>query len=132
MFESLRGVLASLLDIGATRLELASTELEEERVRLADLLVSAGITLALLGIGVLLLIALIVVLGWDNHRVLTLALLTGAFLAGGGYSGWRWRVKAAAKPRFLAATLQEFQRDLDSLRPAARRAPQGEGRKESA
>ena len=115
MLGSLKGVLATLLDIGATRLELATTELEEERVRLVGLLVSACITLAMLGIGVLLLIALIVVLGWDRYRVATLSLLTFAFLAGGAYSGWRWRVKFASKPRFLAATLHELQLDLQSL-----------------
>ena len=61
MFESVRSLLALLLDIGATRLELASTELEEERLRLVGLLISAAITLMLLGMSVVMCTPLVVV-----------------------------------------------------------------------
>ena len=45
MLASLRSSVATLIDIGATRLELAATEYEEERLRLLQLLISTITTL---------------------------------------------------------------------------------------
>ncbi|MDH3209587.1 MAG: phage holin family protein [Burkholderiaceae bacterium] len=117
MFATIRSALQALLEVGATRLELITTEVEEERLRLADLLLMACVALFFLALGLMLTAAFLVVLFWDSHRLLTLGLLSAGFLGIGLFSGWCWRVKAASKPRFLAATLTELGRDVEALRP---------------
>ncbi len=119
MFESVRSTLALLLDIGATRLELAATELEEERLRLVGLLISAVITLMLLGMAVLTCTMFLVVLMWDSHRLLTVGGLALAFIVATGVSVARWRRLAASRPAFMSATTAELQRDAAVLRASA-------------
>jgi uncharacterized membrane protein YqjE len=110
-----RAVVASLIDIGQTRLQLASTELEEERLRLAELLLWAAGALFFLGIGIVLAALLLVLVFWDGPRVLVLALATLACLALGAGMVVTWRRKARAKPPLLATTLAELRRDRDAL-----------------
>ena len=80
MFASLRSSVASLIDIGATRLELAATEYEEERLRLLRLLISTITTLLLLSMTVLLATTFVIVLMWDSHRLLAMA-------------SWQWALR---------------------------------------
>ena len=120
MFESVRGALLALLEIGETRLELIATELEEERLRLADRIVTACAALFFFGLGLCLLAGFLVVLFWDSHRLLTLGILSAGCLGLGLLSAWSWRAKAANKPRFLAASLSQFHRDVDALRSRQR------------
>ncbi len=65
------------------RLELLSSEIEEEKIRLVDSLLWAGLALMLLGIGVVLLCGFIVMLFWDGYRLAALGVLTLLFLGGG-------------------------------------------------
>ncbi|WP_372524377.1 phage holin family protein [Piscinibacter sp.] len=121
---SARGLLASLLEMGETRLQLASTELEEERLRVAELLVYAAFALFFLGVG-LVLAALLLVLWVDEaHRTLALAVVTAVYLCVGAAAAVAWRRKANSKPRFLGATIDELRRDRTALRHAAQ--PRGE------
>ncbi|MDO9315029.1 MAG: phage holin family protein [Burkholderiaceae bacterium] len=119
MFDSVRSLLALLLDIGATRLELAATELEEERLRLVGQLISAVVTLMLLGMAVLMCTAFLVVLMWDSHRLLTVGGLALAYVVATWVSAVRWRARAASRPPFMAVTVAELQRDIAALRPSA-------------
>ena len=120
MFDSVRSLLALLLDIGATRLELAATELEEERLRLVGQLISAVITLMLFGMAVLMCTAFLVVLMWDSHRLLTVGGLALGFVVATWVSAARWRARAANRPPFMSVTVTELQRDMAALRPSAR------------
>lgn len=119
MFESLRSTLALLLDIGATRLELAATELEEERLRLVKQLISAAITLVLIGMAVLLCTAFVIVALWDSHRLLAVGGFAVVFIIASWVSAARWRTRAASRPPFLSVTVTELQRDVAALRPSA-------------
>lgn len=116
MFESVRNLLALLLDIGSTRIELAATELEEERLRLVGLLISAVTTLMLTGMAVLLCTAFVIVLAWDSHRLITVGGLALAFVGAAWWSAVRWRQRAASRPPFMSATVAELQRDMAALR----------------
>ena len=122
---SARLLLASLLEIGHTRLQLASTELEEERLRVTELLIYACAALFFIGMGLVLASMLIVVLFWDSHRVLVMGVLTGVYLGVGIAAALIGRHKAARKPPLLAATLEELRRDRAALsaveRPTAPR-----------
>jgi uncharacterized membrane protein YqjE len=120
---SARAVLAGLVEIGQTRLQLAATELEEERLRIAELLLFACATLFFLGVGLVLAALLLVLLFWDNGRELVLAIEALLFLGFGVGLGVAWRRKAAAKPRLLATTLAELQRDRKALQPGPPEPP---------
>ena len=116
LLDSARRVLVSLIEIGQTRLELASTEVEEERLRIAELLLYATVSLFFLGVGLVLASLLVVLLFWDTHRELVLAGLSGLFLLVGAGLSITWRHKARHKPKLLATTVAELQRDRDALR----------------
>jgi uncharacterized membrane protein YqjE len=120
---SARAVLAGLVDIGQTRLQLACTELEEERLRLAELLVIGVAALFCVGIGLVLATLLLVVLFWDAHRVLVLAVATALYLGAAAALVAALRHKARAKPPLFAATLAELRRDRDALRGRAAGPP---------
>jgi len=83
LFDSLKGLAATLVALAHTRLDLLATDLEEEREQLVSVLVMLLVALFCLGVGVVLLAILIAVMFWDSYRLLALAGLTGVFLAGG-------------------------------------------------
>ncbi len=112
---SARQALAALIEIGRTRLELATTELEEERLRVAELLLCAAASLFFLGVGLVFAAMLLVVLFWDGQRELVLSAVTAVFLALGSGLTLAWRRKLRAKPKPLANTLAELQRDSEAL-----------------
>lgn len=112
---STRALLAVLVEIGQTRLQLASTEIEEERLRLAQMLIAATLALFFFGIALVLATMFLVILFWDDHRLLTLGLLCAAFVGAGIGMAWRWRQRAQARPNFLASTLAELGHDRDLL-----------------
>ena len=117
MLASLRSSVATLIDIGATRLELAATEYEEERLRLLQLLISTITTLLLLSMTVLLATTFVIVLMWDSHRLLAIGMLVMAFALATVLSALGWRRRLSQQPVFMAATVAELQRDADALRP---------------
>jgi uncharacterized membrane protein YqjE len=112
---SARRVLAAVLEIAHTRLQLASTEIEEERLRLTELMVWAALALFSLFVGVVVTALLVVVLVWDGHRELALALLSAGFLGIAAGAAFKCASKARAKPPLLAATLAELRRDREAL-----------------
>ena len=123
LLDSVRRVLVSLIEIGQTRLQLASTEVEEERLRVAELLLYATVSLFFLGVGLVLASLWVVLLFWDDHRELVLAAISGLFLLVGAGLAITWRHKARHKPKLLATTVAELQRDRDALRAGLPRRP---------
>lgn len=115
LLNSARRVLVALIEIGQTRLQLASTEVEEERLRVAELLLYATLALFFLGVGLVLASLLLVLLYWDDHREFVLAGVSAVFIALGAGLALTWRHKARHKPKLLATTIAELQRDRDAL-----------------
>lgn len=114
---SARQLLASLVEVGRTRLELASVELEEERLRLAQLWIASAITLFLLFLATVLAGAWIVALYPAPQRPGVLGVLCLLALAAGLVSLWRWQRLAARRPPLLHATLSELDQDRQALAP---------------
>lgn len=115
LLASLKTLTLTLVGVVQTRLELLSTDVAEERARLTAILISAMVALFCLGVGVLLLAILIVVLFWETHRILTLALLTAVFLAAGA-SLWAVTLhKLRSKPRLFDASISELAKDREQL-----------------
>lgn len=115
LLASLKTLTLTLVGVVQTRLELLSTDVAEERARLTAILISAMVALFCLGVGLVLLTILIVVIFWETHRILTLALLTAAFLAAGA---GLWAVamhKLRSKPRLFDASISELAKDREQL-----------------
>jgi uncharacterized membrane protein YqjE len=117
LFDSLRRLLHTALALAQVRLELLGTDLEVEKLRLLEVALRALIGLMLLGLGLVLLLAFLLLLLWDGYRLPALGVLT-LLCAGGGL----WLLQAAKRrlgqgePMF-AATRAEFERDQAALAP---------------
>ena len=62
-------------------------------------------------LSVLMLAVTLLVIFWDDHRVLVAALITGAFIAITAVMGFLAQARIRSKPRFLAASIEELKRD---------------------
>jgi uncharacterized membrane protein YqjE len=117
LFDSLRQLLRTALELAQVRLELLVSDLEIEQLRLIEVALRALLGLLLLGLGLLLLIGFLLLLLWDGYRLPALGVLTLLCLGGG------LLLMQAAKRRLhqgeamFAATRAEFERDQAALRP---------------
>lgn len=107
-------ILRSVCDLAQSRLELFLVELKEERIRLFDalLLVAACVVCALMTL--VLLTFTLVVIFWDEHRVLLLVLLTLLYGTGAGASFWTLHNRLCHWQSF-AATLEQIKKDRACL-----------------
>lgn len=113
---SLKRLTSSLLAILATRLELLANELQEERLRLTQLLLLGVFAAFCIGTGLIFLNAFIVVLFWDDHRLMALGSLTLVYLVAGAAVAMVLRARARAGAKLFAASLAELQKDRHALR----------------
>jgi uncharacterized membrane protein YqjE len=114
-FESLGNVLSDFAALLQTRLELATTEFEEEAERLKQTLLLGAISLFFLAVGVILLTLFIVVLFWDTHRLAALGAVTVFYIVIGAAVGLAAKSKMAGIPKFLSATMAEFDKDRERM-----------------
>jgi len=112
----LRGLLSGMLGLLQSHVELAGVELQEEKERLRQGAALLVLALVGLGMGLLMLSALLVVAFWDSHRLLVLALLTLGYLAMGIAAAVMLRRQLADQPQPFAATLAELEKDRERLR----------------
>lgn len=117
LFASLRQLLATTLEMAEVRLELLSSEIEEEKIRLVDGLLWAGLALMLLGIGVVLLCGFIVMLFWDGYRLAALGVLTLLFLGGGLLLLRTARERLRIPGGMFHSSVAELARDRAGLTP---------------
>ncbi|HSD42683.1 MAG TPA: phage holin family protein [Burkholderiales bacterium] len=116
------GLVGSITRLGRTalallrtRLEILATEIEEERIRFAGLALLVAAIAFCLQMAVLLGVFLMVVLLWESHRLLTLGVLSAAFLVVGvGLFLWL-RHRLRTRPRMFASTLGELAKDDERL-----------------
>ena len=115
LFASLRRMLATALEMAQVRLELLVTEIEQEKLRVFNGLLWAGLALMLTGVGVILLCGFIVLLLWDGYRLATLGVLTLLFLGAGGLLMRAARIRLRSPGGVLGATVAELKQDLAGL-----------------
>jgi uncharacterized membrane protein YqjE len=111
-----RRLLGTLIGIAHDRLELLSVELQEEVGRIAFLLLWGAVALFFAVLAIAFAGLLVVIVFWDEHRVLAAGLLTLLFLLLAGFAGWLATRQIAAKPRPFDASLTELAKDRDFLR----------------
>jgi uncharacterized membrane protein YqjE len=116
------GLLASIRRFGATlvalvhtRVELLATELEEELQRGVVIFVWMMLALLFGALSVLMLAVTLLVIFWDEHRVLVAVLITVAFMVLTAVTALLARAQLRSKPHFMAASLDELKRDRAHL-----------------
>lgn len=117
---SARRLARTALAILSTRLQIVGTELEEEQVRFVELLLLVAAVAFCFATAVLLAVILVVVLFWETHKLATLGMFTGLFLAAGVFGLLVLQRRRRTRPRFLSATVGEIAKDLERLREEVR------------
>lgn len=116
LFDALRRLLATTAELAQTRFELFASDLELEKERLIGAALRALVGLLLLGVGLLLAVAFVLLLIEPAHRLAALGVLALGFLAGGVWLLMAARNHTAGVSAF-AATAEELRRDRDALAP---------------
>lgn len=108
-------LMSSLLLVASQRLELASLDVEEELLRLGNLLAGTLVTALIFALALAAAAATVVIYFWDTSRVSALLGVTGFFTIAG--SGMVWRLLNAwhRKPRFMAETLSQLEKDRTAI-----------------
>jgi uncharacterized membrane protein YqjE len=117
LFASLRQLLATVLDIAQVRLALFGNEFEQEKLRIFQGLVLAGLGLVLLTVGAALLCGFVVLLFWEGHRLAAVGVLTVAFVGGGALLVRQAGERLRSPGGFFPATLAELRQDRAGLAP---------------
>ncbi len=110
-----RDIAATLVEIVHTRIELAGTELAEERLRVAQQALAA--TLALFGLGVGLVLAVLGLAWWAGPAQGALVLGAAALLclAAAVLASLWWQRLIAQRPALLQETLLQLRADAQAL-----------------
>jgi uncharacterized membrane protein YqjE len=115
MLGSLRELARTLLSLAATRTRLAATEIEEQAVRGLEILIWVVAALFLAGVALVFCAVLVVLLFWDDNRVLAAGLIAGGLVAACAGAAWLAYARMRERPPLLAQTLAELKRDHDAL-----------------
>ena len=110
-----RELARSLLSFVLTRTRLAATELEEQALRLVEILLWLAVALFFLGIAIVFAALLVVLVFWDSNRLLAAGLLAALFVSIGAGAALIARQRLRERPKLLAATLAELERDRHTL-----------------
>jgi uncharacterized membrane protein YqjE len=116
LFDSLRQLLSTSLELAQVRLELLVADLQLEKLRLVDVALRALLGLLLLGLGLLLLIGFLLLLLWDGYRLPALGVLTLLCLGSGALLLQAAKRRLRDGDELLAATRAELERDRAALR----------------
>jgi uncharacterized membrane protein YqjE len=115
LLASLRRALGSVLELAQTRLELLNCEVEQEKLRLFDALWWGVLSLLLLGVGLVLALAFVVLLLQEGYRLPALGVLT-LLCTGGGLGLLRVARRRLRSPGgVFAASAGEIARDRAGL-----------------
>jgi len=110
-----RELARTLLSAAVTRARLAATEVEEQAARLIEVLIWAIVALLFFGIATVFAAVLVVLAYWDSNRLLAAGLLAALFAAISTGAALLARMRLRERPKLLAATLAELERDRDTL-----------------
>lgn len=117
MLEIIKRMAASVLAVLHMRAELLAVEIEEEVLRLFSYLILSLIALVCFSVAALLAILLVIVAFWDSYRMTAIFCLMGAFGVGAFMIGRHVRRAFSTRPKFLSATLGEFAKDIEMVKP---------------
>ena len=120
IFETVGRIGSTVLAMVETRLELAALEIEEESQRLLGYFMLALLSLILFGIAMVLVSLTIILVFWDTYRLEAALVLAALFGAAGTVMMMKLKSAFAARPRMLASTVAELNKDVLFFRNAGR------------
>jgi len=112
LFASLRRLLGTALELAQVRLALLGTELERAGQRLLDGLLWGGAALIVLGVGLLLLCAFLLMLVREDYRLAALGGLTVIFLGTAVWLLQTARSRLRNLQNLFELSLNELKQDL--------------------
>lgn len=115
LLSALRGAAATLLATCKTRLDLLSNEIEVEKLRAIRLLLLAQAMAFCFAVGIVLAVALLAVLFWEQ-RLAVLPLGALLFLVLGVVLLARLKAEAKRRDRIFSASVAELEEDVRQLR----------------
>lgn len=125
MLGSIRELARTLVAFAETRARLVGSELEEQWLRWHEIAIWTLLALFFVGMGLIFASALILIVFWDEHRVLVAALLTALFAGAGALALGVVRRRMRERPKLFAATVAELTKDRERIERAG---PEGEPR----
>lgn len=114
--ESIGRIGATLVALVQTRLELVAVEVEEESLRLMSYLMLSLLALFLFGIAIVMVAMFVVILFWDTYRLQAVLAMAVLFAGGGALIARKVRLAMASKPRLLAHTIAELNKDIEFVK----------------
>jgi uncharacterized membrane protein YqjE len=118
IFASFKNLAATCIAIGRTRLELLGNEIAVEKQRFLTLLLLSQVLVFSLTLGVIMLVALVALLFWDQ-RLLVVALMAIFFLGLAGYLYIAVRRLLHPPESVFAGSLAELEEDVRQLKTAS-------------
>jgi uncharacterized membrane protein YqjE len=115
LMDSAKRMLATVIALVSTRLELFTTEIEEEIQRAASILLWGLVALFFGSLSVMFIAVTVLIIFWDDNRILAASLITGTFLVLTVVFVLLARARLRAKGRFMEASIEELKRDRESL-----------------
>jgi uncharacterized membrane protein YqjE len=109
---------ATLVAMLQTRLELAAVEMEEQSQRFQRNLLLSLLAMFLFGIALVLVALFVVILFWDSYRIAAVLGMAALFALAALALGLKVRASVAGRPRLMAATLAELQKDIEFVKSA--------------
>ncbi len=118
LFSALKRIVATVLATGKTRLELLSNEIQVEKLRAVELMVTVLAMAFCFGFGIILVVALLLALFWEQ-RVAVLVLAVLAFFGAAAFLWGRFRQLSQRQDRLFSASIAELEQDLQQLKAMA-------------
>ena len=112
LFASLKRLLGTALELAQVRLALLGTELERAGQRLLDGLLWGGAALIVLGVGLMLLCAFLLLLVREDYRLAALGGLTVIFLGASVWLLQAARSRLRSLQNLFELSLNELKQDL--------------------
>jgi uncharacterized membrane protein YqjE len=118
IFASVKNLVATLVAMGRARLELLGNEIAVEKQRFMSLFLLSQVLVLSLILGVILLVALLALVFWDQ-RVLVVGGMAMFFFALAGYLYIRVQRLLHQPETMFESSLSELEEDLRQLRAAS-------------
>ena len=118
ILDSVSRIGATFVEMIGTRMALAAVEMEEESQRVLGYFVQAFLALIMFGIAMMLVCFTIILLFWETYRLHAAIGMALLFSVGGVMIVMRLKAALANRPRLLAATVAELNKDFNQIRNA--------------
>ncbi len=113
MLSPVRHLARTLLSFVETRARLAANEVEEQWLRLTEVVIWGLAALLCAGVALVMLSLIVVLLFRDGERLLAAGLVAAAWIAAAVACALVMRARRRQRPKLLAATLAELQKDRE-------------------